>query len=64
MDTRVPEVISSQITDQIAQIQEFLGTGQARDYAEYRESCGKIRGLIVAKQIVEDLVRNLENSDE
>lgn len=64
MDTRVPEVISSQITDQIAQIQEFLGTGQAKDYAEYRESCGKIRGLIVAKQIVEDLVRNLENSDE
>ena len=64
MDTRVPEVISSQITDQIAQIQEFLGTGQAKDYAEYRESCGKIRGLIVAKQLVEDLVRNLEQSDE
>lgn len=64
MDTRVPEVISSQITDQIAQIQEFLGTGQAKDYAEYRESCGKIRGLIVAKQLVEDLVRNLENSDD
>ena len=64
MDTRVLEVISSQIADQIAQIQEFLGTGQAKDYAEYRESCGKIRGLIVAKQIVEDLVRNLENSDD
>ena len=64
MDTRVPEVISSQITDQIAQIQEFLGTGQAKDYAEYRESCGKIRGLISAKQSVEDLVRNLENSDD
>ena len=64
MDTRVLEVISSQITDQIAQIQQCLGTGQAKDYAEYRESCGKIRGLIVAKQQVEDLVRNLENSDE
>ena len=64
MDTRVLEVISSQLTDQIAQIQEFLGTGQAKDYAEYRESCGKIRGLIVAKQQIEDLVRNLEQSDE
>ena len=58
------EVISSQINDQIAQIQEFLGTGQAKDYAEYRESCGKIRGLIVAKQQIEDLVRNMEQSDE
>lgn len=64
MDTRVLEVISSQINDQIAQIQEFLGTGQAKDYAEYRESCGKIRGLIVAKQQIEDLVRNLEQSDD
>jgi hypothetical protein len=64
MDTRVLEVISSQITNQIAQIQEFLGTGQAKDYAEYRESCGKIRGLLVAKQQIEDLVSNLENSDE
>ena len=64
MDTRVLEVISSQLNDQIAQIQEFLGTGQAKDYAEYREGCGKIRGLIVAKQQVEDLVRNLENSDD
>ena len=64
MDTRVLEVISSQLKDQIAQIQEFLGTGQAKDYAEYRESCGKIRGLIVAKQQIEDLVRNMEQSDE
>ena len=64
MDTRVLEVISSQLSEQIAQTQEFLGTGQAKDYAEYRESCGKIRGLIVAKQQVEDLVRNMEQSDE
>ena len=64
MDTRVLEVISSQINDQIAQIQEFLGTGQAKDYAEYRETCGKIRGLIVAKQQIEDLVRNLEKDDD
>lgn len=64
MDTRVLEVLSSQIDDQIAQTQEFLGTGNAREYAEYREACGKIRGLISAKQLIEDLARNLENSDE
>ena len=64
MDTRVLEVISSQLTDQIAQTQEYLGTGQAKDYAEYRETCGKIRGLISAKQLLEDLVRNLEQSDD
>lgn len=64
MDTRVLDIISSQLAEQIAQTQEFLGTGQAKDYAEYRESCGKIRGLLAAMQLVQDLVRNLENSDE
>ena len=64
MDTRVLEVLSSQIDDQIAQTQEFLGTGQAKDYAEYREACGRIRGLLAANQLVQDLVRNLEQSDE
>ena len=64
MDTRVLEVISSQLNEQIAQTQEFLGTGQAKDYAEYRETCGKIRGLISARQLLEDLVRNLEQSDD
>jgi hypothetical protein len=64
METRVLEVISSQLDDQIAQTQEFLGSGQPKDYAEYRESCGRIRGLLAAKQLIQDLVRNLENSDE
>lgn len=64
MDTRVLEVLSSQIDDQITQTQEFLGTGQAKEYADYREFCGRIRGLLAAKQLVQDLARNLENSDE
>lgn len=64
MDTRVLEVISSQLTDQIAQTQEFLGTGQAADYAQYREGCGRIRGLLAAKQLVQDLARNLEQADD
>ena len=63
MDTRVLEVISSQLNEQIAQTQEFLGTGQAKDYAEYRESCGKLHGLLLAQRIISDLQRNLEQEE-
>lgn len=64
MDTRVLEVLSSQIDDQVTAIQEHLGTGQAEDYAGYRELCGKLTGLLLAKRYIKDLQRNLEQDDE
>lgn len=64
MSTRVLEVVSSQITEQIEDLKNFLADGKAKDYAEYREYCGKLRGLLVAVGITKDLVRNLEQSDE
>ena len=64
MDTRVLDVISSQIDDQVTAIQEHLGTGQAEDYAGYREMCGKLHGLLLAKRYIKDLQRNLEQDDE
>ena len=64
MDTRVLEVLSSQIDDQVTAIQEHLGSGQAEDYAGYRELCGKLTGLLIARRITKDLQRNLEQDDE
>jgi hypothetical protein len=64
MDTRVLDVISSQIDDQVTAIQEHLGTGQATDYAQYRELCGKLNGLLLARRITKDLQRNLEQDDD
>jgi hypothetical protein len=64
MDTRVLEVISSQIDDQVTAIQEHLGNGLAEDYAAYRELCGKHHGLLLAKRIIKDLQRNLENDED
>jgi hypothetical protein len=64
MDTRVLETISSQISEQVTVIQEHLGTGLAKDYAEYRELCGRLHGLLLAQRITKDLQRNLEHEDE
>ena len=64
MDTRVLDVLSSQIDDQVTAIQEHLGSGQAEDYAGYRELCGKLTGLLLAKRYIKDLQRNLENDND
>ena len=64
MNTRVLEVISSQIEEQVTAIKDHLGTGQAEDYAQYRELCGKLHGLLLAQRITKDLQRNLEHDDD
>ena len=46
--------------DQIA----FLAGGGAKDFAEYRHVCGVIRGLTHADQLVKDLAKKLEYSDD
>ena len=42
----------------------FLNGGGAKDFAEYRHVCGVIRGLTQADQIVKDLAKKLEYSDD
>ena len=63
MDSRVLEVRSSQIDEQVTAIKDHLATGQAADYAQYRELCGKLHGLLLAQRITSDLQRNLEQEE-
>jgi hypothetical protein len=42
----------------------FLNCGGAKDFSEYRHVCGVIRGLTHADQIVKDLAKKLEYSDD
>jgi hypothetical protein len=42
----------------------FLNGGGAKDFAEYRHVCGVIRGLTHADQIIKDLAKKLEYSDD
>jgi len=42
----------------------FLSGGGAKDFAEYRHVCGVIRGLTHADQLVKDLAKKLEYSDD
>jgi len=41
-----------------------LSSGQVKDYAEYRELVGLIRGLRLAVSDIEDLLRNFEDQED
>ena len=58
------DVLIGAFETQISQAQESLGDGAAKDYAEYREVCGRIRGLRLAIYEVQALAKNQRESDD
>lgn len=41
-----------------------IADGSAKDFAEYKNIAGEIRGLAFAIALLEDLVRQMESADE
>ena len=64
MANTVMELLQKKLEDRKARIVESVGSGAAKDYAEYRDLCGVIRGLTTAQQEIEDLVRKLKEDDD
>lgn len=58
------ELLDQKLKVQLKGLEESLGTGTAKDYADYQFMCGKIRGLLTAQMELNDLAKNLEHSDE
>lgn len=58
------EVLTEQIDEKVKQLQEFVGTGRAETFEEYKRTCGEIKGLLTARGFVLDLKQRMENSDE
>jgi hypothetical protein len=52
------------LNEQIRSLEESLGAGIAKDYAEYQNVCGQIKGLLSMRNEISDLKQRLENSDE
>ena len=65
MAKTVFDVLTQKIGEDISSAQSFLTAGSPKDYANYREVVGLIRGLETSKQYVEDLAKNyMENDDD
>jgi len=65
MAKTVFDVLKDKIDDNISSAQSFLSGGSAKDFADYREVVGLIRGLEASKSYIEDLAKNyMENDDD
>ena len=65
MAQTVFDVLDKKLADLQQSQEEFLSSGGAKDFPEYKESCGVIRGLTAARREIEDLARNyMEDSDD
>lgn len=65
MAKTVFDVLKERIEEQRSSAVEFLSSGSSKDYAEYKELCGVIRGLDTALSHMEDLLRShMEDNDE
>lgn len=64
MATTVFDVLIVKIEEGISSAEEFLVNGSPKDYADYREVCGLLRGLKSAQSTVRDLSRNYMEEDD
>ncbi len=64
MDTQVLDYLSGKLQEEIKAIEENLARGAAKDYAEYQNLCGVIRGLLTAQRELNDLLRKVKDYDD
>ena len=62
--TTVFDVLQKKIEEDISSATEFLSGGGAKDFAQYKEITGMLRGLISCLNHVNDLSRNYLDDDD
>jgi hypothetical protein len=57
--------LASKFEEEIGRLNEHAGSGQCKDFSEYANVCGQIRGLKSALNTTSDLARQeMENDDD
>ena len=64
MAKTVFDVLKDKIIEDKTSVQEFLSGGGAKDYPEYRELTGKIRGYDACINHINDLAKNYMEEDD
>ena len=60
----VLEHLAKRIHEDRLRMIEDLGEGKAKDHAEYKFSCGVVRGLLMANNHILELAERLDKADE
>jgi hypothetical protein len=57
-------ILWNQLEDQRKLKIENLADGSAKDFAQYQNTVGMVRGLLTAQSLIQDLAKNMEMDDE
>lgn len=57
------DVVIQEIEERRDDIAQALISGAAKDFPEYRDMCGEIRGLSRTHSFINDLLRKMENDE-
>jgi hypothetical protein len=58
------KLLTEKLEEERIQIIEGLGDGTAKDFAQYQNSVGIVRGLMIAQRQIADLAKHMEDDDE
>ncbi len=64
MAKTVFDVLINKLNQRIDAVQDSLVSGTCQDFAAYKEQCGVIHGLALARREVQDLAKHLKDDDE
>jgi hypothetical protein len=64
MIQKVMGYLIDNINKEINSIQENLADGLCKDFSEYKENCGKVKGLLLARLMCTDLQQRAEEYDD
>lgn len=60
----IHEVLNKKFEDKKQMLISALAQGAAKDFAEYRDIVGQVRGLAAAQMELDDLLQMLKEKDE
>jgi hypothetical protein len=64
MENSVLSLLIRHINEEQQAVTQALSAGSAKDFAEYRELCGRITGLARSKYIIEEMRVRLKEQDD
>jgi hypothetical protein len=64
MEMKIFEIVNKRILERVMDLSRALSDGVAKDYADYKEMCGVIKGLQTAQYELNDLLRKIKEDDD
>jgi hypothetical protein len=64
MSNSALDVLVQQLDEKVEQLKDYLATGRAISFEEYRAVCGEIKGLLIARGNTLDLQQRMEHFDD